>query len=149
MPLSLTFSVSVSLSLACVAKISAATIYFAVSIGSCSFGILTRFQDCCLCVVALSLSSASTTVNLRRDVDTFDFSVHLDTPGNAEENNSRSKTNFSLQFLAIYVCYTQFNGVVKNTTAYVVRSAFHNIIKMLTVKKNPRNWLLKNYPRKN
>ena len=96
--LSLTFSVSV-------AKISAATVKFAVDFGSRSFGFLTRFQDCCLCVVALSLSSASTTVNLCRDVDTFDFSVHLGTPGNAEENNnSRSKTNFFFQFLAIYVC---------------------------------------------
>ena len=98
----------------------------------------------------MSLSSANTSVNLRRDVDTFDFSVYLATPGNAEENNNnRSKTNFSFQFIAIYVCYTQFNGVVKNTTTHVVRCAFHNIITILTVKKNPRNWLLKNYPQKN
>ena len=137
--LSLTFSVSVSVYLVCVAKISAATIYITVGVDSCSFGFLTRFQDCCLCVVALSLSIATANVNLRRDVDTFEFSVYLGTPCNAEENNnSRSKTNFSLQFLAIYVCYTQFNGVVKNTTTHVVRCSFHNIIKMLTVKKNPR-----------
>ena len=92
----------------CVAKISAATIYFAVGLGSCSFGILTRFQDCCLSVFASSLSTATTSVHLPRDVDTIEFNVYLGTPGNTEENNnSRSKTNFSFQFIAIYVCYTK------------------------------------------
>ena len=101
---------------ACVAKISAATIYFAVGIGSCIFGLLTRFQDCCLCVVAFSLSNATTTIKLERVSATFEFSVYLATPSNTEEkHNSRSKTNFSFQSIAIYVSYTQFNGVVKNT----------------------------------
>ena len=133
---------------ACVAKISAATIYFAVGIGSCIFGLLTRFQDCCLCVVAFSLSNATTTIKLERVSDTFEFSVYLATPSNTEEkHNSRSKTNFSFQSIAIYVSYTQFNGIVKNTTAHVVRCAFHNIlINMFTVKKNPRSSRLENYP---
>ena len=92
----------------CVAKISAATIYFAVGIDSFIFGLLTRFQDCCLCVFALNLSTARTTVNLHRDGATFEYSLYLGTPGNTEENNnSRSKTNFSFQFIAIYVCYTK------------------------------------------
>ena len=128
-------------SYACVAKISAATTYFAICIGSCSFGILTRFQDCCLCVVAFSRSNATTTIKLERLSATFEFSVYLATPCNTEEKyNSRSKTNFSFQSIAIYVSYTQFNGVVKNTTAHVVRCAFHNIlINTFTVKKNPRS----------
>ena len=66
---------------ACVAKISAATIYFAVGIDSFVFDILTRFQDCCLCDVASRFGTATTSETLDRD--TADFIIHgpLDAPG--------------------------------------------------------------------